>query len=265
MTNETVLAFANNCPNLFEVDLYECVAVSSAPIAALLAKGHSLRELRLAHCDLVDDDAFTQVPTGSMCNNLRILDLTDCSLITDLAVHKIVSIAPRLRNLVLNKCRELSDASVYAISRLGKNLHYLHLGHCVRITDDGVQKLVQECSRIRYIDLACCAHLTDESITQLAGLPKLKRIGLVKCLKVTDACVRALALRKTHHNHTSLSSLERVHLSYCTQLNIDVRTTWRGRQQLIYWLHSVSKTLIWLTDSYRASTSYSTPARSLLI
>jgi len=156
--------------------------------------------------------------------------MTSCTRLTDLAVEKIIEAAPRLRNLVLAKCRNITDVAVHAISKLGKNLHYVHLGHCGHITDEAVKRLVHSCNRIRYIDLGCCTNLTDDSVTRLATLPKLKRIGLVKCSNITDESVLALARanqrprarRDEHGNATEYyaSSLERVHLSYCTALSL---------------------------------------------
>ncbi|KAI0376355.1 RNI-like protein [Hypomontagnella monticulosa] len=230
----TVLAFANNCPNILEIDLHSCTQIGNEPVTALLAKGQSLRELRLANCELIDDGAFLSLPPQKTYEHLRILDLTSCTRLTDRAVERIIEVAPRLRNLVLAKCSNITDAAVYAIAGLGKNLHYVHLGHCRNITDDGVKRLVAACNRIRYIDLGCCIHLTDESVIQLARLPKLKRIGLVKCSNITDDSMYALAGAnkppprrnaqggsappRRHEYHTG--SLERVHLSYCTNLTL---------------------------------------------
>lgn len=232
----TVLAFANNCPNILEIDLHSCTQIGNEPVTALLAKGQSLRELRLANCELIDDGAFLSLPPQKTYEHLRILDLTSCTRLTDRAVERIIEVAPRLRNLVLAKCSNITDAAVYAIAGLGKNLHYVHLGHCRNITDDGVKRLVAACNRIRYIDLGCCIHLTDESVIQLARLPKLKRIGLVKCSNITDDSMYALAGAnkppprrnaqggsappRRHEYHTG--SLERVHLSYCTNLTLPV-------------------------------------------
>jgi len=200
-------------------------------VTALLSKGQSLRELRLSGCELIDDLAFLSLPPNRTYDHLRILDLTSCVRLTDLAVQKIIEVAPRLRNLVLAKCRNITDVAVHAISKLGKNLHYVHLGHCGQITDEAVKRLVQSCNRIRYIDLGCCTNLTDDSVTRLATLPKLKRIGLVKCSAITDESVFALAranhkprARRDAHGHIAeefyASSLERVHLSYCTNLTL---------------------------------------------
>lgn len=228
-----VFAFAEHCPNILEIDLQQCIQIQNEPITALISKGQSLRELRLAGCELIDDSAFLSLPPNKTYNHLRILDLTSCARVTDATVAKIIDVAPRLRNLVLAKCRNITDAAVYAISKLGKNLHYLHLGHCSQITDDAVKRLVQECNRIRYIDLGCCTNLTDDSVMRLAQLPKLKRIGLVKCSNITDESILALA-RANHRPRARRdafgniigeeihSSLERVHLSYCTNLTLKV-------------------------------------------
>ncbi|KAI0884079.1 RNI-like protein [Annulohypoxylon maeteangense] len=233
LNDAAVIAFANNCPNILEIDLHQCVNIANEPVTALLSKGHSLREFRLVNCDLIDDGAFLSLPSNRIYEHLRILDLTSCTRLTDRAVERIIDVAPRLRNLILAKCSNITDAAVYAISRLGKNLHFIHLGHCRHITDDAVKRLVQSCNRIRYVDLGCCIHLTDESVIQLARLPKLKRIGLVKCSSITDESMYALAganrpsqsrrnttgtTARRHEYHTG--SLERVHLSYCTNLTL---------------------------------------------
>lgn len=206
--------------------------VTSKSVTALLTTLRHLRELRLAHCTQIDDSAFMSLPPTMTFDSLRILDLTACENVRDESVEKIVQAAPRLRNLVLAKCRFITDRSVMAICRLGKNLHYVHLGHCSNISDVAVIALVKSCNRIRYIDLACCNRLTDHSVQQLATLPKLRRIGLVKCQAITDQSILALARPRAsaHHHHSgchsnSSSSLERVHLSYCVQLKMDVCIT----------------------------------------
>lgn len=238
MEDAAIIEFAQKCPNILEIDLHHCRLIGNEPVTALIALGQSLRELRLADCELISDAAFTSLPQSMTYEHLRILDLTSCGKLTDRAVERIIDVAPRLRNLVLAKCRNITDVAVNAISKLGKNLHYVHLGHCNHITDEAVIKLVQSCNRIRYIDLGCCVKLTDASVTKLATLPKLRRIGLVKCNMITDDSVYALS--QSHRRYvqggagqpelaytglisTNASSLERVHLSYCTNLTLRVR------------------------------------------
>ncbi|KAA6408027.1 MAG: SCF E3 ubiquitin ligase complex F-box grrA [Lasallia pustulata] len=222
VTDLSILAFADNCPSMLEIDLQNCKLISDPSVTALISQGRHLRELRLAHCHLITDQAFLDLPIHVTYESLRILDLTACHQLHDDAVIKIINAAPRLRNLVLAKCKEITDRAVLAITKLGKNLHYVHLGHCQYITDNAVIQLVKMCNRIRYIDLACCLRLTDASVKQLATLPKLKRIGLVKCQSITDRSILALARRKLNNRAEPIgtSCLERVHLSYCVRLTL---------------------------------------------
>ena len=211
---------------MLEIDLHNCNLITDDSILTLLQNSKQLRELRVAHCKLLTDHAFTHLPKRIVFDSLRILDLTACLQLHDDAVERIIDAAPRLRNLVLAKCKDITDRAVLAITKLGKNLHYIHLGHCAGITDEAVKELVKTCNRIRYIDLACCHRLTDNSVKQLATLPKLRRIGLVKCHNITDRSILALAksCQASARSRGGLghSLLERVHLSYCLHLSLDV-------------------------------------------
>lgn len=227
LTDTAVLTVAQHNTHLLEVDLYGLPNLESPSVTALLMSCPHLRELRLAHCLRIGDTAFLSIPNDPELpitfDSLRILDLTDCGELGDKGVERIIQTCPRLRNLILAKCRQITDRAVFAITKLGKNLHYIHLGHCARITDLSVEALAKACNRIRYIDLACCSNLTDASVTRLAGLPKLKRIGLVKCAGITDRSIYSLATGEIKNGRkiNGISVLERVHLSYCTLLTLD--------------------------------------------
>ncbi|KAK2882571.1 hypothetical protein FQN49_000219 [Arthroderma sp. PD_2] len=220
ITDRSIQAFAKNCPSMLEIDLHSCRHITNVSVTALLSTLRNLRELRLAHCIQISDDAFLKLPDNLVFDTLRILDITACERVKDDAIEKIIDSAPRLRNLVLGKCKYITDRAVNAICRLGKNIHYIHLGHCSNITDAAVIQMVKSCNRIRYIDLACCNRLTDTSVEQLATLPKLRRIGLVKCQAITDRSILALAKPRIPQ-HPLISGLERVHLSYCVNLTLE--------------------------------------------
>ncbi|KAK9453554.1 hypothetical protein V1511DRAFT_472858, partial [Dipodascopsis uninucleata] len=219
ISDDAVEAISTNCQNLMELDLQGCTQIRDKSVTTALNRLPLLREFRVGLNTHIAEEAFLPFPTdGSVqFDALRILDLTGCAEITDAAVLRIVSFAPRLRNLVLAKCINITDHSLMYITKLGRSLHYLHLGHCSLITDVGVAQLVRHCTRIRYIDLACCVQLTNSAVTELAALPKLRRIGLVKCQNITDVAIHALVQRRTSGIE---NSLERVHLSYCANLTI---------------------------------------------
>lgn len=183
VTDESVSALARSCPLLLEIDLHNCKNITDISVRDLWTYSVQMREMRLSHCVELTDAAFPASPKRDILppganpfanpfaaailqnelpplrvsqpfDQLRMLDLTACSHLTDDAIEGIVSVAPKIRNLVLSKCSQLTDAAVESICKLGKGLHYLHLGHAQAITDRSINSLVRSCTRLRYIDLA---------------------------------------------------------------------------------------------------------------
>ena len=178
-----------------------------------------LRELRLGGCLSLNTQIFISRFAAQEWLSLRILDLTQCTRLIDSDLATIISHAPRIRNLVLYKCISLSDRGILSLVALGKYLHYLHLGHCTDITDMSVIQLAKHCTRLRYLDLASCLRITDISCIELGlHLEKLKRIGLVKCVNITDSGIVNLVRGRAQ----ICAVLERIHLSYCTRLTLNV-------------------------------------------
>ncbi|CAG8546464.1 7239_t:CDS:2 [Paraglomus occultum] len=214
VTDESIIVLAENCPYLLELDLTECNQITDKSIQLVLENCNQLRELRLGGCVKLTDDAFTKT-MPSCFDQLRILDLTNCNLLTDVSIQTITSSASKLRVLILAKCSLITDKGVYSIANIGKYLHYLHLGHCSRITDYSITHLTRHCTRLRYLDLARCTQLTDVSVFDMAHLPEIRRIGLVKCGNITDQAIYALIDSRVVDRR-----LERVHLSYCVNISV---------------------------------------------
>ncbi|KAG6821563.1 hypothetical protein H0H93_000072 [Arthromyces matolae] len=241
LTDLSISAIAKACALLLELDLNHCSLITDISIRDVWLHSAHMREMRVSHCSQLTDAAFPCPPrlegllfpetrnvfpsSGNEATSelpplvlprsmehLRMLDLTMCALVTDDAVEGIIHYASKIRNLVLSKCSLLTDRAVENICRLGRHLHYLHLGHAGKITDSSVRTLARSCTRLRYVDFANCVLLTDMSVFELAGLPKLRRIGLVRVNNLTDEAVYSLGERHT--------SLERIHLSYCDQISV---------------------------------------------
>jgi F-box and leucine-rich repeat protein GRR1 len=178
-----------------------------------------LRELRMGGCLSLDPRLFIPRFAAQEWAQLRILDLTQCTRLSDGDLHLIVTQAPRIRNLVLYKCISITNRGILALLTLGKYLHYLHLGHCIEITDSSVVQLARSCTRLRYLDLASCSRITDISCLELGlHLEKLKRIGLVKCVNISDSGIISLVRGRAQ----VCNVLERIHLSYCQKLTLTV-------------------------------------------
>ncbi|KAK5958964.1 SCF ubiquitin ligase complex subunit GRR1 PWA37_003641 [Arxiozyma heterogenica] len=216
MDDKLLEIMADKCPILVEVDITNSVNVTDKGLIKLFLKLNQLREFRITHNSKITDRVFLElVKKLQQLPALRLVDFSSCENITDRTIEKLVDLSPKLRNIFLGKCSRVTDASLFNLARLGKNLQTVHFGHCFNITDQGVRVLVQSCPRIQYVDFACCTNLTNRTLYELADLVKLKRIGLVKCSQMTDeGLLNMISLRGRN------DGLERVHLSYCSNLTI---------------------------------------------
>ncbi|CAN6655679.1 hypothetical protein TRVA0_028S01002 [Trichomonascus vanleenenianus] len=212
-----VTELATNCKSIVEMNIGEC-QVFDESVATVMQELPNLREFRIAQNAHIRNDAFLNLDASLEFSRLRIVDLTSCSLLSDATIIKLVTSAPRLRNISLAKCTNVTDRGLQALSRLGRSLQYVHLGHCINITDRGIATLVRSCTRIQYIDVACCSQLTNHAVKEISYLPRLHRIGLVKCQSITDEAVYALAERALRYGGTN--TIERIHLSYCSNITL---------------------------------------------
>ncbi|ODQ67246.1 RNI-like protein, partial [Nadsonia fulvescens var. elongata DSM 6958] len=216
ISDDSISTLLKNCPHLIELDLFGCEKITNETVSQVFVKLNQLREINLGLNTFITDQAFMNVtPITLLLDRLRVVDFTGCAHLTDISIGKLISAAPRIRNIVLTKCLNITDQSLMEISRLGRFLQYIHLGHCNNITDFGINQLSRSCVKIQYIDVACCTQITNTSVYDLSLLPKLRRIGLVKCVNITDSAVLALA-----HTTANDHMLERVHLSYCTNISL---------------------------------------------
>lgn len=216
INDEIIELLADRCPMLVEVDITLSPNVHDQSLVKMFTKLGQLREFRITHNFHVSDKLFFELAQKVRhFPSLRLIDFSGCEHITDKTIEYVVDLAPKLRNVFLGKCSRITDTSLIHLSRLGKNLQTVHFGHCFNITDAGVRVLVKSCPRIQYVDFACCTNLTNHTLYELSYLTKLKRIGLVKCSQMTDdGLLNMIALRGRN------DTLERVHLSYCSNITI---------------------------------------------
>ena len=261
LTDPSISAIGRSCSRLVEIELCDLPLVTALSVRDLWSFSRKLRILRLAGCPLLTDKAFPSPVRWSSsieaetdkplppnpstwpdklpalvlrqnAENLRVLDVGNCTKLTDEAIEGIVSHAPKMQTLVLSGCSLLTNRAIESICKLGDNLDVLMLAHIGNITDPAMVKLVRSCMNLRTIDLACtfppfdclsscrlsnhtpvCRQLTDMSIFELAGLNSLRRLSVVRIHKLTDNAIFFLAEHAT--------SLEHLCLSYCDRISLE--------------------------------------------
>ena len=178
----------------------------------IMAKLSSLIELDLSGCELLTDQAVTEL---RRLLRLQALDLSFCNLITDRSVMAIAKL-PALRRLSLNwcysitdvalrqlgqslslemvtlwSCEEVTDVGIEALSRLPQ-LRHLELPEFGRITDTGLYALATNASQLEILRLDHLAMISDEGIDALRALPHLTKITVQNCRAVTESGIDVL-------------------------------------------------------------------------
>ncbi|EPX74093.1 F-box protein Pof2 [Schizosaccharomyces octosporus yFS286] len=197
--------------DLTELDISGCINMKDPSVLIkVLMKHKNLKELNMSGCFYLTSFIEYYSFPSKLCS-LRSLNLTGLSELSNHHVLKICEYFPRLQILYLTKCNKITDAALTGISYLKTYLTSLHLGHCNEVSDLGITRVLKSCRNLTYVDFGGCFRLTDQSVAEIAKLPRLQRVGLVKCIFLTDISI-------IHLSNCSSRFLERIHLSYCTGL-----------------------------------------------
>jgi F-box and leucine-rich repeat protein GRR1 len=187
LTDPALSAIVKSCPHLTELELCNLPLLTAISVRDLWSYSRQLRSLRLAHCPSLTDNAFpapisvtahTAQQTGSekplphipttltltslppltlthTAENLKVLDLSHCSQLTDVGIEGIVKHARKIQTLVLSGCSQLTGRAVASICSLGDHLDTLNLAHVTNVSDRAIVNLARSCSKLRSVDLAC--------------------------------------------------------------------------------------------------------------
>ena len=172
-----------------------------------ITRSSDLQELKLHGCK-VTDDVLAYLPSMP---NLRVLDLTDCSGISDTGLGYLQRLQ-RLQRLDLSYCAGLTDKALVPVAAL-ESLQELSLAS-TPISDAGL-KYLRTCTDLRNLGLRYCEGITDAGLAYLAALRGLREIDLchtnigsngVKHLqKLTD--LRRIELYDTELDNSGLERL----------------------------------------------------------
>ncbi|KAL2609192.1 hypothetical protein R1flu_027765 [Riccia fluitans] len=166
--------------------------VADVAIAAIGKNLHDLRDLDLTGCTLLTDESLLALATG--CTRLEKLNLSGCIGITDVGLVALAKGCSSLRQLNLCGCDNAGlDYALVALGAGCSELQYLNVGWCDRITDKGVTAVALGCPDLAVVDLCGCHFITDRSVMVLADhCPRLRALNLYGC-QITDLSMYSLA------------------------------------------------------------------------
>jgi hypothetical protein len=128
VTDDVVIALAENCDWLISISLWFCSKITDTALIAIAENCPELTAINLRHCRNLTDTALTAV--AEHCGDLTDVDLNCCINITNATVIAFATNCPGLTNIDLGRCDYVTDTAVIA---LGENCEYLQKIHVLPV------------------------------------------------------------------------------------------------------------------------------------
>ena len=120
VTDDVVIALAENCDWLISISLWFCRKITDTALIAIAENCTELTAINLRHCHNLTDTALTAV--AEHCGDLADVDLNYCINMTNATVIAFATNCPGLTNIGLGACHSITDTAIIA---LGENCEYL--------------------------------------------------------------------------------------------------------------------------------------------
>ena len=169
VTNVGLIRIARRNPNLRELDISGCHALSDASIREVGMNCAQLANLNLSSCHSIDGAGFVAI--AECCKLLRKLNISKCRNIQKWGLNKIFYECKKLEEVDVSYLREVCDEELRILAQNCPNMVKLVAKEAPYISDQGINVMCQYCPDLDYLDV---------SRSQMA-------------FRVTDVCLLAMA------------------------------------------------------------------------
>jgi len=183
VTDTGIASISTKCPNLSSINLSGCLSITDVTLSYLAQNCKKLQSLVLSGCPRVGDIGI-QLIAQEVKHHLRILDLNDCSRISDKALVYLGHYCPsltclRLKNTGISvpvffkllsrlhltelniQSLPATDSFLFALTRLQPTLKIIDLSFCSRISLVGLKHTVEK------LEFLCELHIFGSSVQDL--------------------------------------------------------------------------------------------------
>mmetsp|Transcript_109096 Transcript_109096/g.213739 ORF Transcript_109096/g.213739 Transcript_109096/m.213739 type:complete len:465 (-) Transcript_109096:185-1579(-) len=192
ITDDGLVAFFPNCPQLHSLELRHCKNVTDIPIIFIAKTIPALRALRLSGLKSVTSQAALSV--AEYAGNLKNFEICNCKGVSNDSVTLVAQKCPLLEAFCVTVCSPTDDSLMIILSRHCRNLLTLHLSGCETISDAAVVLLTHKSPQLKDVTLVDAILLTDIAMVSIAQSCKdLTSIFVANCTKLTDMTIIAFA------------------------------------------------------------------------
>ena len=183
--------------------------ITNATIQELCVIQPNIHFLNLSNCALITDVALWTI--ARHCPGIKHLILSGCDKITNIGLRSLSIRCSELLTLDFTNCHLLDDIGLSTVACGCWKLEKLLLVNCTGVTDTGVGKVVKSCGRLKMLDLnGCCrvGEFGDHALKEIGAFcPSLVYLDLMGCRHVHNDGLTAVA--------QGCQALETLRLSGC--------------------------------------------------
>ncbi|OZJ03062.1 hypothetical protein BZG36_03781 [Bifiguratus adelaidae] len=184
----------------------------------------TLSDLCLSYCKSLSDQTMRYLLLFA-CDSLETLNIQRCTSITDdgflqWASDRDTPSFPNLKHINLTDCTFLTDAAVSALAIAAPNLETTNLTFCCALTDLTLETLASQFPNLREVDMAFCGTAVSDSSLELLseGIgAQLEALSVRGCVGVTDVGVKAIFHAAVPHH------LRYLNISQCNGVSSECR------------------------------------------
>ncbi|KAH6804756.1 EIN3-binding F box protein 1 [Perilla frutescens var. frutescens] len=197
VTDVSLEAIGNGCPDLKVFGLRKCALVSDNGVVAFAKAASSLESLKLDETHRITQCGVFGI-LASCGGELKALALSNCLGIRDMDFgFPSASLCSSLRSLTIHNCPGFGDSGLSMLGRSCPKLSHVDLSGLQGITDSGLLPLVQrlEAGLVK-VNLSGCVNLTDNVVAEITRLhgQTLEVLNLESCSSITDVSLISIAM-----------------------------------------------------------------------
>jgi len=191
--DRAICQFAYTCENLQELYLCWFKKITDKGVSAMVEMCSNLQKISFRGSK-INDKQLIVLAKGTQ--NLKELDLSQCSKITNVGVNAILNEKANLQKLKLRHCSKLFTGRPALFQKPYPNLHELDISHLNKghshFNDACLTAVAKACKNLRVLELCRLRPVTDCGMTKLAeNCIDLEKLDLLGC-SITDLALMAI-------------------------------------------------------------------------
>ncbi|KAL1915975.1 uncharacterized protein VTP21DRAFT_6363 [Calcarisporiella thermophila] len=228
ITDKFIASLLNYCPNLINLNLRNCYALTDSSLYLIPKRLPNLRQICL---DGLVEASGEGIKQFGECLRLEVCSVRNCIQIRDEDLKYLVTRLKGVRKWFLKhlKCSKIG----YIIATLVDTVEELDVGY-TNVSDAELSVLASRCPNMTTLDLSFC-HVTDSGIAAIAqGMKSLTSLNISNCRSIscdilpvlTQLPLTSLQLDYNYSLNDStlfklvskLPQLRRLSLAYCSRI-----------------------------------------------